>query len=121
MSRERNARRPLPSQALAPHPPDVNDDPFLLLAGTDQGNHYRRKRAIVQLEQMSMANAAKIRELRLENTKLRTRLERLKQEAEHTGRIEGRFEQLSSIIMDSQLMEPNAEPGDDEGSASDPA
>jgi type II secretory pathway predicted ATPase ExeA len=45
-----------------------------------------------------MANATKIRELRFEHTKLRTRLERLKQEAEHTERIEVRFEQLPSII-----------------------
>jgi hypothetical protein len=84
------------------------DDPYLILAGTDHGNHHRRKRAIVQLEQIAIANAARIRELQLEKYKLRMTLERVRAQAEQTNRIESRFEQLSSIIMESQFMESGA-------------
>lgn len=79
------------------------DDPFLLTAGTDTGNGYRRKRAIVRMEHIDMENTARIRQLRLENEKLRAQLTRLQTQAEETGRIESRFEHLSSIIMESQM------------------
>jgi hypothetical protein len=101
-------------RAPAAAPGEAADDPFLILAGTDQGNYYRRKRAIVQLEQIEMANAARIRELTLESHKLRITLKRLRAQAEQTNRIESRFEQLSSIIMDSQFMAPAGQPEEDE-------
>ena len=47
-----------------------------------------------------------------ERAKLRAQLERLREEAEQTGRIEERFEQLSSIIMDSQLVDSRASDDD---------
>jgi hypothetical protein len=86
-------------------PKRTMDDPFLLLAGSDWGNHARRKRAIVRLEQISMSNTATIRALQLENDKLRTTLERMRQQFEEAGRLHVRFEQLSSIVMESQLGE----------------
>jgi predicted RNase H-like nuclease (RuvC/YqgF family) len=101
---------------VVPENPEVMNDPFLLFAGTNQGNHYRRKRAIIRLEQMNMENSAKIRELRLENSKLRSTLARLRKQAEQTGRIELRFEQLSSIIMESQFMESQTQPNDESDS-----
>lgn len=55
------------------------------------------------MEQIDMDNASTIRELKLENAKLKAQLARLREEAEQTGRIEERFEQLSSIIMDTQV------------------
>ena len=79
------------------------NDPYLLHAGTDTGNSYRLRRAIIRMEQIDMDNASTIRELKLENAKLKAQLARLREEAEQTGRIEERFEQLSSIIMDTQV------------------
>jgi hypothetical protein len=52
-----------------------------------------------------MANAARIRELKLENIKLRTTLERLRADVANRRR----FEQLSLSIMDSWFMDPQAE------------
>ena len=88
------------------------NDPYLLHAGTDTGNSYRRRRAIIRMEQIDMDNTSTIRALKLENQKLRAQLERLREEAEQTGRIEERFEQLSSIIMDSQLVDSRASDDD---------
>lgn len=78
-------------------------DRFLLDAGTNVGNHYRIKRAIIRLEQEDLDNQAKIRELRLQNEKLRTKLKRLHEQVGYTEALEQRFEQLSSIIMESRF------------------
>jgi hypothetical protein len=107
-SQQSSSRRP-PQRQHASDQDKGTDDPFLILAGTDCGNFYRRKRAIIQLEQMDMAQNAQIRELKLENSKLRTKLKRLREQADQTSRIESRFEQLSSIIMDGQIMRRPAE------------
>lgn len=81
------------------------NDPFLITAGTDVGNMYRMKRAIIRLEQQEMENSATIRELKLENEKLRSKLNRLNEQAGLTDRVEQRFEQLSTIIMESKFMD----------------
>lgn len=88
------------------------EDPYLLSAGTNLGNSYRRKRALIRMESIDMENQATIRALKLENEKLKWKLARLKEEAEKTGRIEERFEQLSSIIMDSTFVEESMENSD---------
>lgn len=82
-------------------------DRFLLDAGTNVGNHYRIKRAIIRLEQEDLDNQAKIRELRLQNDKLRTKLKRLHEQVGYTEALEQRFEQLSSIIMESRFTGEN--------------
>ncbi|KAK8882959.1 hypothetical protein M9Y10_045606 [Tritrichomonas musculus] len=78
-------------------------DPFLLDAGTNVGNHYRIKRAIIRLEQEDLDNQARIRELKAENSKLRTKLVRLHEQVSYTEELEQRFEHLSSIIMESRF------------------
>lgn len=83
-------------------------DPFLLDAGTNVGNHYRIKRAIIRLEQEDLDNQARIRELKAENDKLRTKLKRLHEQVGYTEALEQRFEQLSSIIMESRFTENNS-------------
>ena len=64
------------------------------------------------MESIDMENQATIRALKLENEKLKSKLRRLREEAEKTGRIENRFEQLSSIIMDSQFMDNTVQSND---------
>ena len=91
---------------------DGFEDPYLLSAGTNLGNTYRRKRALIRMESIDMENQATIRALKLENEKLKSKLKRLREEAEKTGRIEDRFEQLSSIIMDSQFMDNSVQSND---------
>ena len=84
------------------------NDPFLVNAGTPNGNLHRIRRAIVLLQQQDMANQAQIRELRIENEKLKSKLKRLQAQAEETEKIERRFDQLSSIILESKFMNGTA-------------
>ena len=89
-------------------------DPFLLDAGTSVGNHYRIKRAIIRLEQEDLENQATIRALRNENEKLRMMVKRLHQQAGYTERMEKRFEQLSSILMDANFFDDEYEEEEEE-------
>jgi hypothetical protein len=114
MSRASSRRQSQHAAKPPAEPTAAVDDPFLLLAGTDIGNHFRRKRAIIQLEQMDMANAAQIRALQLENSKLRSTLRRLQIEADDAGRMEQRYEHLSSMIMDSRFMGSEAKDEEEE-------
>ena len=79
-------------------------DPFLLDAGTSVGNIYRTRRAIIRLEQEDLENQDRIRTLKLENEKLKTKIKRLQEQAGLTERMEQRFEQLSSIILQSNFL-----------------
>jgi hypothetical protein len=116
LSGSASPRRNLPIKIEQLKSPSRLNDPFLLLAGTDMGNKYRRKRAIIRLEQIDVENAYIIRELRIENSKLRAKLKRLREMADQTGKLEERFERLSSIIMESKFM---AEEEDARNSESD--
>ena len=80
------------------------NDPFLINAGTPNGNNHRKRRAIILLQQQDMANQAQIRELKIENEKLKSKLKRLQSQAKETEKIERRFDQLSSIILESKFM-----------------
>ena len=82
-----------------------DNDPFLVDAGLSSGNFYRTKRAIVRLQQRDMELKGRIRELRIENQKLKEKLVRLKERAAETDKLEARFEQLSTIIMESRMMQ----------------
>ena len=82
-----------------------DNDPFLVDAGLSSGNFYRTKRAIVRLQQRDMELKGRIRELRIENQKLKEKLVRLKERASETDKLEARFEQLSTIIMESRMMQ----------------
>ena len=84
---------------------DDTNDPFLVDAGLSSGNFYRTKRAIVRLQQRDMDLKARIRELRIENQKLKEKLVRLRERAAETDKLEARFEQLSTIIMESRVMQ----------------
>ena len=82
-----------------------DNDPFLVDAGLSSGNFYRTKRAIVRLQQKDMDLKARIRELKTENQKLKEKLVRLRERAAETDKLEARFEQLSTIIMESRMMQ----------------
>lgn len=80
-----------------------NKDPYLVSAGQPKGKLYRTKRAIIRLEQVDADLSARIRELKVENAKLKEKLIRLRRQAAETDEIEDQFEQLSQIILESQL------------------
>ena len=82
-----------------------DEDPFLVDAGLSSGNFYRTKRAIIRLQQKDMDLKSRIRDLRIENQKLKEKLVRLRERAAETDKIEARFEQLSTIILESRMMQ----------------
>ena len=84
---------------------DDANDPFLIEAGLPSGNFYRTKRAIIRLQQRDIDLKARIRELKTENQKLKEKLGRLREQAAETDKLEERFEQLSTIIMESRMMQ----------------
>ena len=81
------------------------DDPYLLRTGLPGGNSFRLKRAIVRLQQQEIDNNARIRDLKVENKKLREKLARLREKANETDRIEEKFEAVSTCIMESTMIQ----------------
>jgi len=82
---------------------EESEDPFLIDAGTEPGNLYRTKRAIVRLESIDMDNMAIIKQLKSENQKLKKELQKLKEKANEVDRIEEKFIQVSSIILENRV------------------
>lgn len=82
---------------------EYEEDPFLIEAGEKNGNSFRMKRAIIKLEARELECSNKIKTLQKENARLKEKLIRLREKAAETERLEDKFEQLSTIIIESRV------------------
>ena len=82
---------------------EYEEDPFLIEAGERNGNNFRIKRAIVRLESRELECSNRMRDLQKENARLREKLVRLREKALETERLEEKFEQLSTVIIESRM------------------